>query len=100
MTTLLWIHELVKQAGETARGQGFWSDADTFGDVTKSWTTEKGKPEGVPSELADIVIRVGDMCARYKIDLAYEIERKLKYNQTRPMLHGGRVLHTPNEATS
>jgi NTP pyrophosphatase (non-canonical NTP hydrolase) len=50
------------------------------------------KPEGVGSELADILIRLLDMCDLYGIDLNYEYERKMAYNRTRRHRHGGRTL--------
>lgn len=53
---------------------------------------ESGKPEGLPSELADIVIRVADLCGAYGIDLGREIARKMTYNETRKHRHGGRLL--------
>ena len=46
------------------------------------------KPEGVPSELADVVIRVLDFCHTEGIDLQSIIEEKLAYNATRERLHG------------
>jgi len=48
------------------------------------------KPEGVPSELADTVIRVFDFCYTEKIDLGAIIEEKLAYNRTREQMHGGK----------
>jgi NTP pyrophosphatase (non-canonical NTP hydrolase) len=51
-----------------------------------------GKPEGLPSELADIVIRVADMCGWLGIDLEEEIRQKATYNETRPYKHGGKAL--------
>ena len=47
-----------------------------------------GKPEGLPSELADIVIRVGDLAGILGIDLEAAIVRKMNYNETRPHKHG------------
>jgi len=50
------------------------------------------KPEGIPSELADIVIRVCDMCGWYGIDLEAAIKEKMEYNKNRPYKHGGKKL--------
>lgn len=63
-----------------------WSTADP-GTTFKDW-----KPCGIPSELADIVIRVFDACGRYGIDLERAITEKMAYNATRPQRHGGKVL--------
>lgn len=46
------------------------------------------KPEGVPSELADIIIRVFDHAEELGIDLASVIKEKLEYNATRLNMHG------------
>lgn len=51
-----------------------------------------GKPEGVPSELADIYIRMVDFAEQYGIDLAKAIEEKLVYNEQREVRHGGKHL--------
>lgn len=48
------------------------------------------KPEGVGSEFADIFIRLLDNCATYGIDLRAEYERKIAYNRSRPVKHGGK----------
>lgn len=50
------------------------------------------KPCGVPSELADTVIRIFDMAGRWGIDLERAIREKMAYNATRPVRHGGKVL--------
>jgi NTP pyrophosphatase (non-canonical NTP hydrolase) len=41
-------------------------------------------------EMADIVIRVMDMCAFKGIDLEWHILQKIRYNETRPHKHGGK----------
>lgn len=48
------------------------------------------KPEGFPTELADIVIRVMDLAQGMDIDLHREIELKHAYNTTRAHRHGGK----------
>lgn len=45
-------------------------------------------PHGVPSELADIVIRVMDFCEAEGINLEEAIIEKLEYNETRSYMHG------------
>lgn len=50
------------------------------------------KPEGLPSELADTVIRVLDYCYTEEIDLQGMIQEKLDYNQTRGVKHGGKAV--------
>lgn len=50
------------------------------------------KPEGVPSELADIVIRALDFADARNIDLGAMIEEKIAYNATRGHRHGGKSL--------
>ena len=46
------------------------------------------KPEGVPSEIADGIIRGFDYFARHNIDGASMIVEKLIYNASRPFKHG------------
>ena len=50
------------------------------------------KPEGVGSELADVLIRLLDTAARRGIDLEAEYHRKVAYNKTRGYRHGGKKL--------
>lgn len=47
-----------------------------------------GKPEGVPAELADIVIRCFDMAYVYGIDLESAIIEKQLFNEKRPYMRG------------
>lgn len=46
------------------------------------------KPEGIASELADVVIRVADLCGYLDIDLEKIIVEKMAYNESRPYKHG------------
>lgn len=47
-----------------------------------------GKPEGVPSEVADGIIRGFDYGHRNSIDIPSMILEKAKFNTTRPYKHG------------
>jgi NTP pyrophosphatase (non-canonical NTP hydrolase) len=60
-------------------------------DVTRL-RVEDGKPEGVPAELADVAIRLFDMCGAYGIDLNEAVRVKMAYNSTRAYRHGGKKL--------
>ena len=53
---------------------------------------EGDKPCGVPSELADVVIRVASYCGFRGIDLGNAVEVKRAYNKTRSFRHGGKLL--------
>ena len=52
---------------------------------------EYGKPEGIPIELADAIIRICDTCGQYGIDLDRAIRLKMEYNKTRPYKHGKKI---------
>ncbi len=52
---------------------------------------KNNKPEGFPTELADIIIRVMDLAEGMGIDLETEISRKHAFNKTRPYRHGGKL---------
>lgn len=55
-------------------------------------STQTPKPEGVPSELADIIIRVLDISDAYGIDIGAAVIEKLNHNATRGKHHGGKAL--------
>ena len=50
------------------------------------------KPEGLPSELADILIRTFDLAGVLGINLGQAVVGKLLYNATRGERHGGRAF--------
>lgn len=58
------------------------------GPVNVNRYEDDGKPLGVPSELADIVIRVFDYAVSRNIDIAAAIAEKMAYNDKRPHMHG------------
>lgn len=61
-------------------------------DATETYYRADGKPEGVPFELADVVIRCFDMADYYGIDLESAIIEKHEFNKTRPYKHGKMFL--------
>lgn len=107
------IKDLIKEAHENAKAHGWWDEDRGFGeqialihselsealeefrdgkDYTEIYSDEKGKPCGIPTELADVLIRIFDTCGRYGIDLESAIKLKMDYNKTRPYKHGGKVI--------
>lgn len=51
-----------------------------------------GKPEGIPIELADVIIRIMDYCGSENIDIHKAVALKMEYNSTRPHRHGGKKI--------
>lgn len=47
-------------------------------------------PEGIPTELADIIIRTLHIAAFFGIDIAAALADKMAYNETRPRRNGGK----------
>jgi len=50
------------------------------------------KPEGMPVELADVIIRCLDLCGALNIDIDRVVDMKHDYNISRPHRHGGKLL--------
>lgn len=116
------LHEMMIEVHTVNVDKGWFDDDRTFGDMIallhsevsealeayRDWKLEdatalignpatdsspwRPKPQGVGSEMADVLIRLLDMAYRYDIDLEQEYVRKVDYNRTRPHRHGGRVL--------
>lgn len=106
----LSIADLVASAHGNAFAHGFWDDDEhnipeklalIHSEISEALedyragkslvmidVTEKGKPEGFPTELADAVIRVADLCGHLGINLTAAILQKMKYNMSRPRKHG------------
>ena len=107
------INRLVEDAHQTALDKGWWEPAKSFGElialmhselsealehyrlnkgVDEIWLDVDGKPDGVPIEIADCVIRVADLCGYYKIDLDAALKEKMEYNKMRSYRHGNKAL--------
>ena len=93
------INDLVKRAHDNSVKHGFWEEDKNFGEVialmhrdgkkaNETYYENGTKPCGIPSELADVVIRIFDFCGGNDIDLEKIILEKMEYNETRPYKHG------------
>lgn len=109
---MLKISEFQKQVHEGMIQRGWYEEDKNFGDLIslchcelseafEEYRKGKGfnevyfnglKPEGIPIELADVVIRIFDMCEYYGINLEDAIKLKETYNRTRPYKHGGKKV--------
>lgn len=63
----------------------------SIGEICHNWE-KRDKPEGIPIEMADAIIRILDACEFYGIDIERALELKHEYNLTRPYRHGGKVI--------
>lgn len=90
------IHSEVSEAPEVYRAAPVahmacvYADRDGEAFATQSNGSGLRKPVGFDSEMADVVIRVMDLCAHLGIDLERAIREKHAYNETRPRRHGGK----------
>ena len=114
------LKALQKEAHAIAKGHGWWDEERTFGDLIALVHSELSealeayrehglepfglypyidtpydepppKPEGVPFELADVVIRVADMAERYGMDLTaavHEAEERYDFDSSFPAHFG------------
>lgn len=109
------ITQLCKKAHENAINHGFWEDFDIISKnvsecdvrtilyndaignrlmLIASEASEAleglrhGNMVNFREELADIAIRLGDLCGGLKIDLEREIKKKMEKNKNRPYKHG------------
>lgn len=106
------IAETIKAAHDNAINKGFYEEPKSFGDMIALMHSELSealedyrngykftqtyfegeKPCGIPTELADVVIRIFDACGYLGIDLESAITQKMAYNAKRSHRHGGKQL--------
>ena len=79
---LALIHSEVSEALEALRD----------GDLALRIDLERGKPEGLESELADVLIRTLDLAEALGMDMGKTMSVKMAYNEGRPYKHGNRKI--------
>lgn len=87
---LCLIHAEVSEALEEARIKSFSPENN----YTYYMSDENDviKPEGFGIEIADVVIRIADLCGYLNLDLERALTEKQDYNEKRTHRHGGKVF--------
>ncbi len=108
----MMLNELARRLNDTAVRHGWWDQDKPFPEVIALCHSELSealeeyrahrrldevylngdKPEGIPVELADCLIRILDFCGRHGIDIDSALESKAAYNESRPFRHGGKKI--------
>lgn len=78
---------IVTEVAEAMEAYRRWGTSDA---TNNDGQDLPNKPEGVGSEFADILIRLLHYAGVHQIDLEAEYERKMAYNRTRVVRHGGK----------
>lgn len=94
------INDLCKQAYETAKSKGWHDEPRETGtllalihsEVSEALEADrKGDKENFAEELADVCIRIFDLCGYKGIDLEAAILHKMERNKVRSYKHGGKA---------
>lgn len=94
------INEMCQEAYETAKSKGWHDEPRETGtllalihsEVSEALEADrKGDSENFIEEMADVVIRVADLCGSRNIDLESAIRKKMDKNKGRSYKHGGKA---------
>ena len=93
------INELTYDAHETALEKGWWDEERSIAECLMLINSElcealeedrNGNTGKFNEEIADVYIRLGDLCGHLGIDIEKEIIKKMKFNKSRPHKHNKR----------
>jgi len=93
------ITEWCKEVHTVAVDHGWWDDARPIpellclihSEVSEALEAHRSDDiHNLEEELADVVIRVFDLCAALNIDLEKAVSHKNEINKKRPYRHGGK----------
>jgi hypothetical protein len=73
-----------------ADNETYWVDK-SGASITNSTTSDQ-KPEGIPTELADCVIRIFAWADNHNVNMEWVLKQKMDYNETREVRHGGKLI--------
>lgn len=94
------INQLCKDAYETAKSKGWHDEPRETGtllalihsEVSEALEADrKGDAENFAEELADVCIRIFDLCGSKEINLEKAIQEKMERNKGRSYKHGGKA---------
>ncbi len=94
------INQLCEQAFETAKSKGWHDEPRETGtllalihsEVSEALEADrKGDHDNFAEELADVCIRIFDLCGLMNIDLEKIISEKMERNKSRSYKHGGKA---------
>lgn len=87
------IHSELSEALEEVRKDSFKdSKYNNYSYFVPDKNFPNMKPEGFGIEIADVVIRIADLCGYLNVDLEKAIQIKIEYNKTREHRHGGKAF--------